>query len=866
MADKPPGKPGLFDACRIAFVPSKSMSAGWIADLKAQVIENGAEVLDPDRKGRIRMAQCTHVVSNTIDFEQFSEAQAMMVPVVRPDWIKTTIARGKLAQLRPYSPDPRMIFSDVILTCADIPSTDKEALCGAVMALGGMESKDLTKQTTHICALSMDHPKCKEAATRKLKAKVVLPHWLDDCFRLGKRIDEGPYLLPDPEILRARPEDPVRIPDSQQLEGATSVIPTGPYQVEGGEKLVVFQQRKVMLSDDIPINASLRDTIIKKITKGDGEIVTKLEDCDMFICQYRDGDQYVLASQLGKEVGNLAWLFHLIVYNQWTDPLRRLLHYPIPRDGIPGFKDLRITLSNYGGDARTYLENLITAAGATYTRTMKAENTHLITARMHSEKCEAAKDWNIEIVNHLWIEESYAACKALALNCPKFTHFPPRTNLGEVIGQVQFNETVLREIYYPGGEELMDAAAKKKKKIRAAAQQNALIVGLEKDFSVMQDSFMEDAPAPKSAKSAQKTKAAAATPAMGKFATPAKGRHVRSGKENDTPSVTSSVSRSAKAQALSRLSDMAPDLALYEKEKKRALKDGVWGGKRAADQIDRERGAKSSSPARTDGDGEEEDDDEEDEEEAETKKRPAKRPKLSLPEVDMRICLTGYKKWVGNQKTEEADKKILRSLGIHIVTDSQPCDYLAAPRVVRTMKFLKCLARGAEVINSTFIDACLENGERPDVNHHLLVDKENETKFGIKIGTAVGRARSNRGRLLWNVPIYCTEHIKNGTEAFKAIAEANGATFKVYRARGGTTIKPTTAEEDGGAPPDPVYLLSGTAAAEKLLWPKFEDMAIRGHMEPRIVNPDWLLDVAMKQEMAFDERYLLNGKAGGGDS
>ncbi|KAK4232430.1 BRCT-containing protein 1 [Podospora fimiseda] len=858
MADHPPAKSQLFEACRIAFVPSKSMSSSTIVDWKAQITENGAEVLEPDRKGRIRMAQCTHVVSNTIDFEQFSEAQAMMVPVVRPDWIKTSLARGKLAQLRPYSPDPRMIFSDVILTCADIPSTDKEAICGAVMALGGMESKDLAKQTTHICALSMDHPKCKEATARKLKAKVVLPHWLDDCFRLGKRIDETPYLLPDPEILRARPEDPVKIPDSQQLEGATSAIPTGPYQVEGGEKLIVFNQRKVMLSDDLPISPSLRDTLTKKITKGDGEIVTRVEDCSMFICQYRDGDQYVLASQLGKEVGNLAWLFHMIVYNEWTDPLRRLLHYPIPRHGIPGFKDLRITLSNYGGDARTYLENLITAAGATYTRTMKAENTHLITARMHSEKCEAAKDWNIEIVNHLWIEESYAACKALALNNPKFTHFPPRTNLGEVIGQVSFKESVLREMYYPGGEEVMDAAAKKKKKILAAAEENALMVGLENDFNVMQDSFMADATAPKSARSARKTRAAAA-PSMGTFATPAKGRHVRSGKENDTPSVTSSVSRSAKAQALSRLSDMAPDLALYEKEKKRVTKDGIWGGKRAADQIDRERSGKSSSPARTD-----EDEDEEDEEEAGAKKRPAKRQRLSLPEVDMRVCLTGYKKWVGNAKQEEADRKVLRTLGIHIVTDNQPCDYLAAPRVVRTMKFLKCLARGAELINSTFIDACLETGERADVNEHLLVDKENEAKFGIKMSVAVGRARSNRGRLLWNVPVYCTEHIKNGTEAFKAIAEANGAIFKVYRARGGATIKPTTAEEDGGAPPEPVYLLSGITPAEKLLWAKFEDMAMKGHMEPRIVNPDWLLDVAMRQELTFDKRYLVTGKTGGG--
>jgi hypothetical protein len=464
----------------------------------------------------------------------------------------------------------------------------------------------------------------------------------DDCFRLGKRIDEGPYLLPDPEILLKAPEADVKIPASQQLGVAISTVPTGPYETEGSEKLVVFAQKKVFLSWDLPVSPMLRKTIKEKIAKGDGEVVDAVEDCDMFICQYRDGEQYTRASHQGKEVGNLAWLYHLMVYNEWTSPLRRLLHYPVPRNGIPGFEDMKITLSNYGGEARIYLENLITAAGATYTRTMKAENTHLITARMHSEKCEAAKDWNIEIVNHFWIEESYAACQVLPLNKPRFHHFPPRTNLGEVIGQTFLDEPTLRETYYPGGEETMDSEAKRKRKINDRAQKNALNVGLDRDFSVMQDSSPA---APE--KPMRKSRS---TPAVGTFVTPAKVRHVRSGKENDTPSVMSSASRSAKAQALSKLQDMAPDIALYEKEKKRTAKDGhgVWGGKRAADQLDKERSERSSSPVSEDAD-----DDAEDEEEP---KRPAKRAKVALPEVDMRICLTGYKRWVENKATEEADR------------------------------------------------------------------------------------------------------------------------------------------------------------------------------------------------------------------
>lgn len=79
--------------------------------------------------------------------------------------------------MRPFSPDPRMIFSEVMVTCADIPPMDKESILGATMALGGQESKDAGKLTTHICALSMDHPKVVGALEKNWKGKIVLPHW-----------------------------------------------------------------------------------------------------------------------------------------------------------------------------------------------------------------------------------------------------------------------------------------------------------------------------------------------------------------------------------------------------------------------------------------------------------------------------------------------------------------------------------------------------------------------------------------------------------------------------------------------------------------------------------------------------------------
>jgi hypothetical protein len=176
--------------------------------------------------------------------------------------------------------------------------------------------------------------------------------------------------------------------------------------------------------------------------------------------------------------------------------------------------------------------------------------------------------------------------------------------------------------------------------------------------------------------------------------------------------------------------------------------------------------------------------------------------------------------------------------------------------MVRTVKFLRNLSKGATILSSNWVEEILDTGTVPDPYGYLLQDKENERKFGLKLSKSVERAVKHKGKMLWNIPIYCTSSIKNGTESYRAIAEANGAIFLVYGPRSGTTIKPTRPEEDEGGG-EPVYLLSTATPEEKKLWKRFEDMARQGNMEPRVVASDWLLDVVMKQEVAFDDKYLV---------
>lgn len=199
----------------------------------------------------------------------------------------------------------------------------------------------------------------------------------------------------------------------------------------------------------------------------------------------------------------------------------------------------------------------------------------------------------------------------------------------------------------------------------------------------------------------------------------------------------------------------------------------------------------------------------------------------------------------------------MRELGILVTQDPLTCTHLAAPNLVRTKKFLCALASGPTVISTDFIDTCVKKGELPKVDNFLLKDDAKEKEFKLKLKDVVARAKANKRSLLRRVPIYCTREVPNGSDTYKAIVEANGGTFAIYSGR--PTIKKVNPEDDEG-PAEPVYLISGLRPDEKKLWPKFAEMAKEGNMIPRIVDAEWLLDVALSQQQKWSERYLIDKK------
>lgn len=119
----------------------------------------------------------THIISVTCDFPQYAKSRDFMIPTVTPAWVSASLLKNKEAQFRPYNPDPNNFFTGITVSCADLPQGDKDAIIGAVLAMGGQESSSVTRLTTHVCALSVDHPKCQAVLEKRLKCKIVLPHW-----------------------------------------------------------------------------------------------------------------------------------------------------------------------------------------------------------------------------------------------------------------------------------------------------------------------------------------------------------------------------------------------------------------------------------------------------------------------------------------------------------------------------------------------------------------------------------------------------------------------------------------------------------------------------------------------------------------
>lgn len=865
---------GVFEGVHFAIIPSADLSSEtadevWrrrsdnrsrhstdFKQLKDALINNGATECALSSS---ELRSVTHLISTTSDFPAFHDAVDGYIHVVKPSWVTTSVEKKRAANPRQFSPDPSLFLTDVVVLCAeDIPTGDKDAILGGVLAMGGLYSPSMSRLVTHVVALSMNNPSCRLVQERSLKCKPVLPHWFDDCLKLGKRISYEPYLLPDPPILHKSRDMPM-VCASQDIDGASTAIPDFPEMLtpptspsKQRRELDVFKGNIIFLADDLHLSTHLKRSITDLILNGGGKVVKRMENAHTLICHYRDGPQYDQASRAGLIVGNIAWLYYLIRFNRWTSPTRRLLHYPLPREGVEGFNDFTISVSNYTGEARVYLENLVKAAGGKFTKSMAQENTHLITAHTFSEKCDAAREWGINLVNHLWLEDSYAKCKLQSVTNPKYTTFPAKTNLSEVVGQTQIDRDAVERYFFPELPSTTTPASSLR--VEGSTEKR------------------KSGGTPKSRTSSTKT---AQTPAA------------RLGIDlNETPG-----SRGAKDRALKKLHQMAPDIALFQKESKR-VGGVIYGGRKASDSDRMPAIGVPTARKRSITQEEENDTGTEEDADADPIVPPKRQKKAAAPKKTvstqptpgplLHALVTGYLPWKDNAK-RAADEAVLRDLSIEFLDSapsgpSQPAiDIIVAPKILRTQKFLSGIAFGPMAANTKWLDDMVKQKKRLPPENYELKDTESEKKFDFVLEQTLQRAKEHtkKGGMLRDWLIFCTENVPGGWTAFRDVISANGGTCLLYRGRetnisrmksrarrdarhvSGESVNkaavgdPENPDTEGDADVDAerglIYLVSATE--DKAVWSKFRKMTTGEDYVPRIVSTEWIRRIACTQDV-----------------
>ncbi|TDL19364.1 hypothetical protein BD410DRAFT_792173 [Rickenella mellea] len=418
--------------------------------------------------------EATHIITNSTQFEGWQGVPTNAV-VVSDEWVIRSLLHGKQQDPKLYSADPKKIFSGVVATTTEIEDSDKEVIAAGINALGGLFRQGLTRDCTHLLTPYPGSDKYNAALDSReySRIKIVLPHWFDDCYHLLQRLDETPYEWPDPPIFHKRNAAPGErtksVLSTEQKTLFKSVINTKHVSTlenetekdKEDEVLIdvdrsdVWGDRRILLSRDMELSARGRASAELSIQRAGGTIVRlkedddeaqKVEGVDVFVCRYRLGAAFAKAFRAQKTIGTLAWLMHVQKTQVLTRPEDHLLHYPTPSKKIDGFEKHIFTVTNYTGEARDYLKQMVAVMGAEFTAMMSGKNTVVIAASLQGEKTTKAREWSLPIVNHLWLEDCFIQWRNLTPANEKYIRFPQGMDFGKLLGERGVGRVVISDV------------------------------------------------------------------------------------------------------------------------------------------------------------------------------------------------------------------------------------------------------------------------------------------------------------------------------------------------------------------------------------------------------------------------------------
>ncbi|KAJ2763808.1 regulator of Ty1 Transposition, partial [Coemansia nantahalensis] len=469
-------------------------------------------------------------------------------------------------------------------------------------------------------------------------------------------------------------------------------------------------------------------------------LVADWERVDILLCQHREGYDYSKASRLGKMVGTLVWLYQAFLNARLTAPTRRLLHYPAPTTAVPRMDRLKITVSHYTGGSRKYLQCLIVAMGAEYTPRMTRSTTHLVTACPEGRKYTTAMSWNIDVVNHFWVEQCFQRWKLLSVSHPTFTYFPQLPILNSMVGDTEVNVGGLAKwVDAPQGTSIAECS----------------------DMDVLNDSDLDEglAAAAQGGESGDDLKS---VPDSGDEKQPD-----QAAAEAAAPAVLGQVRHTSRAAAMAAsktLNQMMKAANIFEtemrKERLNKYKRGASGKRtlvlgegegegegmdedRGGGDGDDEAGAAVARDARSYGGD---------------KSGPAarggawagvKRYRAGGPAAQPRVRIMFTQVRPGDE-----DRERITDLGGEIVDDAMHATHLVCKSVKRTTKMMMALACGhVTIVGQNWLEDSLDRGEwisvnilagGPEAAQYSIVDHEAEERWRFRLDESLRRAHRRR--------------------------------------------------------------------------------------------------------------------------
>ncbi|KAJ2161583.1 regulator of Ty1 Transposition [Coemansia sp. RSA 552] len=769
--------------------------AGWEDRLNGAVVHGIPQMAQ--HRARFEVQGATHAITPTTHFGEYAGCVAAGVSVVTGRWVDRSAAMGWQYVEAYYSAAADKIFSGMVVTAAQMPASDVETLLAAVMALGGQWRKRLRADVTHLVVMKDDGSRCAAVRARpELDIRIVLPHWFSEMLNLLSRVPPEPYLFPDPPLLRGEvgpaaldkeAADPLpQLPSAATHNAHAYELPRPAAPFLRGYGVAIGSQLREALSDGAV------GRLAQRIAEAGGEVVDVGADwrrVDVLLCQHRAGYEYSKASRLGKVVGTLVWLYQMMLSSQVAPPTARLLHYPTPPTAVERMGRVVVSISHYTGGAREYLQRLVRAMGAQYAPRMTRATTHLVTACPSGRKYTAAMAWNVEIINHLWVERCFQQWKLLSVSHSMFTYFPRLPVLNSMVGATEVDVGRL-----PRWVDAPPAA-----------------VAESSDMDELDDSDLEahHDPVP----IAVRTETRHIYDVM-----PLPAGHAHNGGEDNEEQSVSETGDEAEAEAdngsgkslvlgqprhTSRAAAMAASKTLNEMMKAANIFESEM----------RKERRRTGGPKRTT--------------EGDQAPKPPKRARAGTASAQVKIVFTQVR------PTDDEQMQILAMDG-EVVDDLATATHLVCVSVVRTYKMLMALASGrVNIVGRKWLEDSLaqrrwisvdftRNGsaQAAATAKYSIVAREAEERWSFRLDESLRRSREHR--LLRGVTVLVTPLVSPAFAILKPLIEASGGTAvaDLPDHRLNQLLRATSRFVSSAARPLPPLLVI-TCKDDERMWPAF---------------------------------------------